>query len=108
MNISYCCGALFRFNRDQGILFITPKVKDITHEDKKGQGNKILSPLLEAMSDIEYPVDLKDLSPITTKLLDENLNIHVSVTKIQTSDNTLIIFIKPIPKIEKKKMPVKK
>jgi len=98
----------YRHDADKGVLYVKPHLVDPKTDKKSSQGDMLLTALFGGLSDIEYPVDLKDLSPITTRFLDKNLTIHVRVTKIQTSDNTLTIYIKPIPKIDTVKKAGKK
>ena len=98
----------YRHDADKGVLYVKPHLVDPKTDKKSSQGDMLLTALFGGLSDIEYPVDLEDLSPITSQFLDKNLTIHVSVTKIQTSDNTLVVYIRPIPKIETIEKPGKK
>lgn len=98
----------YRHDAAKGVLYVKPHLVDQKTDKKSSQGDMLLTALFGGLSDIEYPVDLKDLSPIITEFLDKNLTIHVSVSKIQTSDNKFIIYIKPIPKIETIEKPGKK
>jgi hypothetical protein len=90
----------YRHDADKGVLYVKPHLLDPKTGKNSSQGDMLLTALFGGLSDIEYPVDLKDLPPIVAKFLDKNLTIRVSVSRIKTSDNTLTIYMKPIPKIE--------
>jgi|GEM_PF-1671127 len=97
----------YRHESEKGVLYIRPHLVDPKTHKKSSQGDMFLTALFGGLSDIEYPVDLNDLSPIVSKLFNKTLTIHVSVTRIETTDNRLKIYIKPIPKIETIKKPEK-
>jgi len=90
----------YQYDRNNKILHITPHLVDPETEKPLSQGEMLLTALFGGISDMEYPIDLKKLPPAATRVADKNLTIHFDVTDIRTADDRLIIFIKPIPKIE--------
>lgn len=105
VNLNYDCETTFRFDREKRTLFLTPRVKDITSQDKMGKGNQILSPLLTALSDIEYPLTIDKFDPIVTRLGQKILNFDFGITRIFSNNDRL--FIEVAPKVTTKIKPVK-
>jgi hypothetical protein len=60
----------------------------------------IVNTLLEAFSDIEYPIEVDKIEPITSELFDRAVIINVDIADIYTGDKKLFIEIIPTAKIE--------
>jgi hypothetical protein len=101
VSLRYRCEAAFRFDPAKGILYLTPNVKDITSQADLGKGNMILSPLLEAMSDIEYPIAIQKIEPLITRLGEKNLSIKIDIAKVYSGNDML--FVEVVPKVTEKK-----
>ena len=90
----------YRYDRNNRALYVTPHLINPETEKPSSQGEMLLTALFGGISDMEYPIDLKDLPPLATRVVDKNLTIHFDVTDIRTANDRLIVFVKPIPKIE--------
>lgn len=90
----------YRYDQNDKILYVKPHLIDPQTEKPSSQGEMLLTALFGGLSDIEHPIDLKTLPPVTTRFIDKNLTTHFDVTDIQTANNQLIIRIKPVPKID--------
>lgn len=93
----------YRYDQANRILHITPHLINPETEKPSSQGEMLLTALFGGLSDMEYPIDLKELPPAVTRIMDKNLTVHFDVTDIRSANDRLIIHIKPIPKIEAKR-----
>ncbi len=89
----------YRYDEKDQILYIKPHLIDPKTEKSSSQGELLLTALFGGLSDIEHPVDLKELPPMTTRLMDKHLTVKFDVTEIRTANNQVIVRIKPIPKM---------
>lgn len=100
VNLRNHWAASLRFDKSKKKLFIKPHVE--SPQDKKdfSQGDIILDTLFNALSDMEYPVDVNRIEPITAELYDTVLTINMDVSDIYAVNNKL--FIEIIPTAQKK------
>lgn len=91
----------FRFVPSNQTLYLTPRLIEPKAVKPSSQGEMLLTALFGGLSDVEYPIDLKTLPPVTTRVGDKLLAIHFTVTGIDTADNRIIVRIQPVPKIER-------
>lgn len=89
----------YRYDPDNKILHVTPHLINPETKESSSQGEMLLTALFGGISDMEYPIDLKELPPVATRVVDKNLTIHFDVTDIRSTNDRLTIFINPIPKI---------
>ena len=100
VNLRNNWAASLRYDKNKKKLYIKPHVE--SPQDKKdfSQGDVILDTLFTALSDMEYPVDVNRIEPITAELYDTVLTINMDISDIYAVDNKL--FIEIIPTAHKK------
>ena len=76
-------------------LYIKPHVEGPQDKKDFSQGDIILDTLFSALSDMEYPVDVNRIEPITAELYDTVLTINMDISDIYAADNKLFIEITP-------------
>ena len=59
----------FRFDATKKILYIKPHLKEPRGAKSGNQTGTIINVLFKAFSDIEYPIDLHEINPITAEIL---------------------------------------
>ena len=91
-----------RFDKSQKTLYIKPHVEGPQNKDDFSQGDILVDTLFNALSDIEYPIDLNRIKPITTELYHTELTINTDISDVYTDNNKL--FIEIIPTAQKKLM----
>jgi len=91
-----------RYDQPKKILFIKPHVGDLRKKKDLSQGDMLLNALLVGLSDIEYPIEINKLEPITTEFDNKILTIDMDISNIFTENNKLFIEIKPSAKINSK------
>ena len=92
--------ASFRFDKSQKKLYVKPHVD--SPQDKKdfSQGDILIDTLFNALSDIEYPIDVNRIKPISAELYDTELTINTDISDVYADNNKL--FIEIIPTAQKK------
>jgi hypothetical protein len=93
--------ATLRYDKAQKKLYIKPHVEGPQNKDDLSQGDILIDTLFNALSDIEYPVDVDRIEPITTELYDTELVINTDISDVYTDDNKLFIGIIPTPQKKK-------
>ena len=89
--------ATLRYDKSQKKLYIKPHVEGPQNKDDLSQGDILIDTLFNALSDIEYPIDVDRIKPITTELYDTELVINTDISDVYTDDNKLFIEIIPTP-----------
>ncbi len=91
-----------RFDADEKILYIKPHL--INPVDTKKASNKelFINSLFIVFSDIEYPIDLQELNPITTEILDKLVTVNFDISNFFVANNKMTIKFRPIPHISDK------
>ena len=92
--------ASLRFNKSKKMLYIKPHVEGPQNKKDFSQGDILIDTLFNALSDIEYPIDVNRIKPIVTELYETELTINMDISDIYTDNNKLIIEI--IPTAQKK------
>ena len=99
----------FRFDVDKNVLYIKPHLVDSVDTNKASYKEILINSLFNVFSDIEYPIDLKEIDPITTEFLGKILTVNFEVSNIYTANNKMTIKVRPTPYIsDKNKTPVNK
>ncbi len=99
----------FRFDADNKVLYIKPHLKNQVVTKKVSQKEILINTLFKILNDIEYPIDLQEINPITTEFLGKFLTINFEISDIYAANNKLTVKFRPIPHIsDKNKTPVDK
>jgi hypothetical protein len=88
-----------RFDIDKKVFYIKPHlIKPV--DTKKANYNEIfINSLFIAFSDIEYPMELQEIDPITTEFFGELLTVNFDISNIFAANNKMTIQFRPIPHI---------
>ena len=92
--------ASLRYDQDKKMLFIKPHIDMPGNEKELSQGDVVLNTLLMALSDLEYPIDVNEVKPITSEFNKKKLTINMSISDVYTKNNKLFINIVPTPRID--------
>lgn len=96
-----------RFDVDKKVLYIKPHLKKPVDTNKENYNEILINSIFIVFSDIEYPVDLQELDPITAEILDKLLTVNFEILNIYAADNKMTIEFRPIPHLsDKNKIPV--
>lgn len=89
-----------KYDKSKKKLFLKPLIKG--PENKKGlsQGDALLNILLEALSGLEYPIDVNNLKPVKSEFYNQLLTINMDISDIYTGDDKLYIEIIPTAHID--------
>jgi hypothetical protein len=85
-----------RFDKSKKELYIKPHIEGPQNKQDFSQGDILIDTLLNALSDIEYPIDVNRIKPITAELYDTELIINTHISDVYTDSNKLFIEIIPI------------
>ena len=58
----------------------------------------LLNELFQGLSDLEFPISLKDLQPITTQINSTQIIVQMDIIDIYTDNDMLYIETKPTAK----------
>ena len=89
--------ASFRFDKSQKKLYVNPHVDGPQDKKDFSQGDILIDTLFNALSDIEYPIDVNRIEPIATELYDTELTINTDISDVYADNNKLFIEIIPTP-----------
>ena len=92
--------AFLRYDKSKQKLYIKPHVEGPKNKKELSQGDILLDTLFNALSDLEYPIDINRIQPITTELIDTELTINTQISDVYAANNKL--FIEIIPTAQKK------
>ena len=98
MNLPNQWEVLYNYDKQKKILLVKPLVKSPTDTNAISQGDALLITLFEAFSGIEYPVELNNLKPVTSKIHKQLLTINTDIADVYGADNKL--FIELVPKVQ--------
>jgi hypothetical protein len=99
----------FRFDADKKVFYIKPHLKNQVVTKNASHKEILINTLFKVLSDIEYPIDLREINPITTEFLGNFMTINFEVSDIYAAHNELTVKFRPIPHIsDKDKTPVNK
>jgi len=92
--------ASLRFDKSQKKLYVKPHIEGPQNKKDLSQGDILIDTLLNALSDIEYPIDVDRIKPISTELYNTELTINTEISDIYADNDRL--FIEIIPTAQKK------
>ena len=92
--------ASLRYDKSKKMLYIKPHVEGPQNMQDFSQGDILIDTLFNALSDIEYPIDVNRIQPIAAELYDTELTINTDISDIYADNNKL--FIEIIPTAQKK------
>ncbi len=92
--------ASLRYDKSKKKLFIKPHIESPQNKKDFSQGDILIDTLFNALSDIEYPIDVNRIKPITTELFDTQLIINTEISDVYIDNHML--FIEVIPTAQKK------
>ena len=98
--------ASLRYDKSKKKLFIKPHIESPKNKKDFSQGDILIDTLFNALSDIEYPIDVDRIKPITTEIYDTEVTINTDISDVYADANRL--FIEVIPTAQKKKVNPKK
>ena len=88
----------FNFDKRKKILYLKPVVKGPADLNGMSQGDALLNTLLEALSGLEYPVELNNLKPVKSELYNHSLTLNTNIAGVYAADDKL--FIELIPSVQ--------
>ena len=88
--------ASLRFDKSKKKLYIKPHVESPENTENFSQGDMLLDALFNALSDVEYPVDINRIEPVKAELYDTKLIINMDISDVYTVDNKLFVEITPV------------
>ena len=83
------CDIAVRFDPNKKTLFLTPRFQNPTHGHSSSA--KTLLPLLNALGNREYPVQLDALQPLITKIGQETISVQMDPVNIQAGNNKMML-----------------
>ena len=87
-----------RFDTKEKILYVKPHIEGPNNNKDLSPGDMLLNALLQGLSDLEFPISLKDLKPITTEIDSTKITIQMDIVDIYTDNDMLYIETKPTAK----------
>ncbi len=98
--------ASLRYDKSKKKLYVKPQIESPQNKQDFSQGDILIDTLFNALSDIEYPIDVNRIKPITAELYDTELTINTDISDVYAVRNML--FIEVIPTAQKKGAPTQK
>ena len=92
--------ASLRYDKSKKKLYLKPHIKSPQNKDDFSQGDILIDTLFDALSDVEYPIDLNKINPITADIYNTELTINTEISDVYSNNNRL--FIEIIPTAQKK------
>ena len=92
--------ASLRYDKSEKKLYIKPHIESPKNKNDLSQGDILIDTLFEAFSDMEYPIDLNKIKPITAEIYNTELAIDTKISDVYSNNNKLYIEI--IPTAQKK------
>ncbi len=89
-----------KYDKSKKKLFLKPLIKGPANKKGLSQGDALLNILLEALSGLEYPIDVNNLKPVKSELHDKLLTVNFDVSDVYTGDNKLFVEIIPTAHID--------
>jgi len=87
-----------RYDKKEKVLYVKPDIEGPNNNKDLSQGDMLLNALLQGLSDLEFPINLKDLKPITTEIDSTKITIQMDIVDIYTDNDMLYIETKPTAK----------
>ena len=95
--------ASLRYDKSKKKLYLKPHIESPQNKDGLSQGDILIDTLFDALSDMEYPIDLNKINPITAEIYNTELTIDTKISDVYSNNNRL--FIEIIPTAQKKDPP---
>jgi len=92
-----------RFDADKKVLYIKPHLKNPVDTNKENYNEILINSIFIVFSDIEYPVDLQEIDPITAEIMDKLLTVNIEILNIYAANDKMTIEFRPSPHISDKK-----
>jgi hypothetical protein len=92
--------ASLRYDKSKEKLYISPHIESPKNKEDLSQGDILIDTLFDALSDMEYPIDLNRINPITAEIYNTELTINTAISNVYSNHNKLYIEI--IPTAQKK------
>ena len=92
-----------RYDKKEKILYMKPHIEGPNNNKDLSPGDMLLNALLQGLSDLEFPISLKDVKPFTTKIDSTKITIQMDIVDIYTDNDMLYIETKPTAKKANKK-----
>ena len=93
----------FNFDKRKKILFLKPLIKGPADQNGLSQGDALLNTLLEALSGLEYPVELNNLKPVKSELNNQTLTLNTDIADVYAANDKLFIELIPSVQIDSSK-----
>ena len=90
----------FKYDKANKQLLVSPSLKGLKDEKEFSQGDALLNTLLTALSGAEYPVDLSDIDPVKSKILNQLLTVKMDISDVYTVDDKLLVEMIPTARID--------
>jgi len=92
--------ASLRYDKNKKKLYLKPHIESPKNKKDLSQGDILIDTLFDAFSDMEYPIDLNKIKPITAEFYNTELAIDTEIADVYSNHNKLYIEI--IPTAQKK------
>jgi hypothetical protein len=92
--------ASLRYDKGKRKLYLKPHIESPQNKKDLSQGDILIDTLFDALSDVEYPIDLNKINPITAEIHNSELTINTEISDVYSNNNKL--FIEIIPTAQKK------
>jgi hypothetical protein len=87
--------ASLRYDKIKKKLYIRPRIEGPQDKNNLSQGDILIDTLFSALSDMEYPIDINRIKPITAELYNTELTINTDIADVYSNHNMLFIEITP-------------
>jgi hypothetical protein len=95
--------ASLRYDKDKKKLYLKPHIESPQNKDDLSQGDILIDTLFDALSDVEYPIDLNKINPISAEIHNSELIINTEISDVYSNQDKLYIEI--VPTAQKKDPP---
>jgi hypothetical protein len=95
--------ASLRYDKSKKKLYLKPHIESPQNKDDLSQGDILIDTLFDALSDVEYPIDLNKINPITAEIYNSELTINTEISDVYSNQDKLYIEI--VPTAQKKDPP---
>ncbi len=90
--------ASLRYDKSKKKLYLKPHIESPQNKKDLRQGDILIDTLFDALSDIEYPIDLNKINPITAEIHNTELIINTEISDVYSNQDKLYIEIVPTAK----------
>ena len=90
-----------RYDAKEKILYVKPHVEESAKTNGLSHGDMLLNALLMGLSDLEFPIEMKDIQPIATEMNGTNIIINVEILNIYAEGDKLFIEFRPMAQKQK-------